>query len=685
MNARDPRYDILLEPVRIGPVTAPNRFYQVPHCTGMGHRYPQAEAAFRGVKAEGGWGVVCTQEAEIHPSADLSPANEARIWDDADVERLRLVVDAVHAHGSLAGIQLAHGGLHAANRYSRAVSLAPSGGPVAGDDPVQARTMRVDDIAEFRRWHRAAARRARDAGFDIVYVYAGHGMTLVQQFLLARFNQRDDAYGGSLANRARLLREVIEDTHDAVGGACAVAVRLAVDELLGDEGMTHDGEAAELIGMLAELPDLWDVNLSDWTNDSQTARFSGEGFQEPYVRFVKDLTTKPVVGVGRFTSPDTMARMVRDGVLDLVGAARPSIADPFLPRKIARGDHDDIRECIGCNVCTAGDNTNVPMRCTQNPTVGEEWRRGWHPEAIPSLPAPRRVLVVGGGPAGLEAARALVQRGAEVTLAEASAEWGGRVSRESRLPGIAAWARVRDWRLGQLTRAASAALYLESRLTAADVLELGCQDVVVATGAHWRIDGAGRTHRRPLPWLAAAPVVAPEALMDDPAALPEGPVTVYDDDRFYLASLLAERAALTGHATTFVTPAPLVAPWTEHTLERDRIQARLLELGVELVTAHTLAGWHDGAVTLACIHTGRRVEHACAAVVPVTSRRPDDALYQDLVRRQAEWPDHGIEHVTLVGDALAPSTIAGAVHSGHAAARAVGRDPDLTTAFRREA
>src|SRR5258708_16734096 len=141
------------------------------------------------------------------------------------------------------------------------------------------------------------------------------------------------------------------------------------------------------------------------------------------------LPARPVVGVGRFTSPDTMARLVRQGVLDLIGAARPSIADPFLPRKIEEGRIEDIRECIGCNICISGDMTMSPIRCTQNPTMGEEWRRGWHPERIAPKRSDSAILVVGAGPAGLECARALGQRGYRVTLAEASSELGGRVAR----------------------------------------------------------------------------------------------------------------------------------------------------------------------------------------------------------------------------------------------------------------
>ena len=270
----------------------------------------------------------------------------------------------------------------------------------------------------------------------------------------------------------RLLRELLEDTKDAVGDRCAVAVRFATEEFLGPSGVER-AEAQDIVGMLAELPDLWDVNVAAWYNDSVPSRFAQEGAQEPFVAFVKKLTGKPVVGVGRFTSPDTMVSQIRRGVLDLIGCARPSIADPFLPRKVEEGRVDDIRECIGCNVCVSGDMTISPIRCTQNPTMGEEWRKDWHPERIAPARSAARVLVVGAGPAGLETARALGQRGYRVTLAEARKELGGRVTREARLPGLAEWARVRDWRVGQLGKLPNVEVYRDSALTGQDVLDFG--------------------------------------------------------------------------------------------------------------------------------------------------------------------------------------------------------------------
>ena len=421
---RDPRYDILFEPVQIGPVTSRNRFYQVPHCNGMGHVYPHGEACQRGLKAEGGWGVVSTQEVEIHPSSEWSPYIEGRLWDDGDMKRLGLMVDAVHRHDSLAAIEITHNGHASANLYSRLPAMGVSAMMFDTDEPAQAFAMTRRDIANVRRWHRKAALRARDIGFDIVYVYAAHDLALPFHFISRRRNQRTDEYGGSLENRVRFLRELLDDTKDAVGDRCGIAVRFAVDELAGEDSVSVQNEGREVVEMLAELPDLWDVNISDWANDSISARFGEEGGQEKYTAFVKQVTGKPVVGVGRFTSPDTMVSQIKRGVLDMIGAARPSIADPFLPHKIETGRVEDIRECIGCNICVSGDMTVRPIRCTQNPTMGEEYRRDWHPEKIDPASGDSSILIVGGGPAGLEAAMSLGRRGYRVTLAEAAAQAG---------------------------------------------------------------------------------------------------------------------------------------------------------------------------------------------------------------------------------------------------------------------
>lgn len=680
MSATD-RYSVLFEPVKIGPVVARNRFYQVPHCNGMGHVRPRAEAVMRGIKAEGGWAVVSNQETEIHPTSDLGPYAEGRLWDARDIPALRLMTEAVHDKGSLAAVELVHNGGHALNQLTRAPILAPSDAAVENLIPKQARAMDKSDIRDLRRWHREAAIRARDAGFDIIYVYAGHNMTIAQHFMLPHMNQRSDEYGGSLENRVRLTRELLEETRDAVGDTCAVAFRFAVDEMLGADGMQAVEEGRAVVELLSDLPDLWDVNVAAWANDSATTRFQlQDGYQNDYISFVKQVTNKPVVGVGRLTSPDMMVSMVKKGIVDFIGAARPSIADPFLPKKIAEGRIDEIRECIGCNICVSADTQGIPIRCTQNPTMGEEWRRGWHPEKIAPKKTAQDVLVVGAGPAGLECAMQLSRRGYSVTLADASGEPGGRVLRESRLPGLSAWMRVADHRLHFLRQDSNVQMFLQSELTADDVVELGMKHVFVATGSKWRRDGVGRsTHRNPPMIDGSAKVFTPDDIMQ--GNLPDnGPVVVYDDDQIYLAGVLAERLIQEGFEVHFVTPSSMVSPFTQYTLEQERVQARLIELGVNLHLNQTLKAHSGSSMTLSCTYSGRETNLRAKAALLVTERVRETALYDALQARG------GFETLELIGDAAAPSLIADAVHSGHMAARNFERDASAVEAewFRRE-
>jgi len=662
---RDPRYDILFEPVQIGPVTARNRFYQVPHCNGMGYRDPSGEAYMRRVKAEGGWAVVCTEQVEIHPTSDIGPFIELRIWDEQDLPALARIADMIHQGGALAGIELAHNGLNSPNLISREVPLAPQNLPVVSwyYDPVQARAMTKSDIADMRRWHRDAVRRSIEVGYDIVYAYAGHAMGGLHHFLSRRYNNRTDEYGGSLTNRVRFLREVLEDAREEADGKAAIACRITVDELLGDDGITR-AEIEDVIGMLGELPDLWDFVLGSWEDDSVTSRFGPEAGQEPYVRGLKALTTKPVVGVGRFTSPDMMVHQITSGVMDLIGAARPSIADPFLPRKIERGDLEDIRECIGCNICVSGDFTQSPIRCTQNPTMGEEFRRGWHPEHIRAKSSDAHVLVVGAGPAGLESARALGRRGYTVSLAEATRAVGGRVKRESALPGLSAWIRVVDYRVQQISKLDNVDLFMQSEMTVDDIMGNDFHHVLITTGAHWRSDGVGRWHTHPIDIADNADVLNPDSIMA--GARPRGArVVIFDDDHYYMGGVVAELLAAEGFDVTLITPAPHVSQWTVNTLEVQRIRARIIRAGIAVHTNTALTRITGDGIGTACVFTGDESHLAADSVVLVTARLPENALYDALMARESEWESSGIRSVRAVGDAWAPSTIAAAVYAGH--------------------
>jgi dimethylamine/trimethylamine dehydrogenase len=669
----EPRYEELFEPLQIGPVTAKNRFYQVPHCTGMGHALPRTLAAMRAMKAEGGWGVVCTEYCSINPTSDDHPHPFAAVWDDGDLANLAAMADQVHAHGALAGIELWHGGSYVSNLATRLPSIGVRSMP-SRTEPIQSQRMDRSDIRALRQWHRAAATRARLAGFDIIYVYPTHGY-LLAEFLSRSLNDRSDEYGGTLANRVRLVRELIEETRDAVGDRCAVAVRFSADGH-GEAHLSAD-EARDILGMIGELPDLWDLVVSDYYGEEMaTSRFAREASFEDRVAYVKRITSKPVVSVGRFTSPDTMVRQIRSGILDFIGAARPSIADPFLPTKIREDRIDDIRECIGCNICYAYNYRGAAIRCTQNPTMGEEWRRGWHPEHVPAGHG-GSVLIVGAGPAGLEAAHILGKRGYTVALADAAAEPGGRVTLESRLPGLAEWARVRDYRLGQIRGMPNVSMYLGHALSAAEVREFGADHVLIATGARWRRNGVGRCHANPIPGLNSGSVLTPDDLMR--GARPQGKVTVFDDDHYYMGPVLAGMLASTGALVTYVTAEGKAGHWSQYTGEQERTQQQMLELGIEIIVNTAVDGFDGEFVYLACVYSGRKHLRAASTLVLVTSREPSDALYRELVSLESESIDLKIQRI---GDCRQPALIVHAVYAGHKAARELGEVPEHLAAKR---
>src|SRR5262245_45078321 len=693
----DPRHAILFEPVRIGPKTLPNRFYQVPHASGFGSIKPRTQAAFRAIKAEGGWGGVCVEYAPVSRDADEVPAVAANVWDDDDARALALTAEAVHAHGALAGLELYHGGASSLNGESRAARIAPSQLASELRFASLAREMTAADIARVQREWVEAARRGRDAGFDIVYVYGAHGY-LFTQFMSPVTNRRTDGYGGDVAGRGRLWLETLQAVRSAVGGDCAIATRICVHGADGLPGIEID-ETLELVKMADDLVDLWDLTVGSWPEDSGTSRYYPEGHERPWTHRVREVTAKPIVAVGRYSSPDLMAEVIRSGAVDLIGAARQAIADPFLPRKIAEGRLDEIRECTGSNVCILREEAVNHIGCVQNATAGEEYRRGWHPEVFSrAANADLAVLVVGAGPAGMECAVVLGRRGfSAVHLVEAEAEIGGRLRWTRRLPTLGDWGRITDWRAVQLAKLPGVEVITGHRLRAADVLEYGAEVVVIATGSSWRGDGTQPGYPGPMP--GAGPSL-PHVLTPEQVCAGQRPpgrrVVVYDTDGYYVGPGVAELLAADGYEVTIVTTFAVLSPVSDETLEGDMLRAHLHRAGIRVAHATTIteikpgpgpAPGGDGGPWTVAGHDrhGDPWSAGCDAVVLVTQQASDDALYRELTGDPEALAAAGIAAVYRIGDAVAPRLLSEAVFDGHRLAREIDSpDPATPLPYHRE-
>ena len=694
--ARDPRYDVLFESVSIGPKTARNRFFQTAHCAGPGSERPGAQAALRGMKAEGGWAVVFTEYCSIHPESDEYPYTSARIWDDGDVRNLGHLCDVAHRHGSLAGVQLWYSGGHAPCLESREIGRSPTQfqSNMFATRTVYGQQMDEDDIRAVVNMYVEAGRRAAQAGFDLLEVSAGDD-TVPIQFLEPRYNRRTDRYGGSLENRARFILEVLTALKRNFGASCAITARFEMDTLHGPEGVEANEDGLRLLELFRKegVVDLVALKIGDyaeWGEDAGASRFRKSGWVTPFIRQGKSVLGPGirVVGNGRFTSPDDMVKLVSSQVLDFIGGARPSIADPFLPRKIEEGRLEDIRECIGCNICVSKFNQVGQIMCTQNQTVGEEYRRGWHPERFTKTREPGSVLVIGGGPAGMECARVLGERGYTVHLREAESELGGHWRWVTRLPRLNEWDRVITYRQVQLSKLRNVQVHLNVRkMSADDALSYGADRIVIATGSHWCTDGTGPGFG-PIPGANAAlpHCLTPEQIMSG-KPVPGTRVLVLDAEGHFVGIAIAEMLADQGKEVSYVCDASEIAEYGVFTLEAANNKRMMFEKRIRSYRNHWLADIAPGKVTLTYLYrfgpdllapesgrlprrdNGRDFELPIDAVVLVTSRVSNDALYRELRARKQEWAVNEVQEVFRIGDCKAPMQAGQAMWDGHRLAR----------------
>ena len=712
-NGPKGKFDILFQPIKIGPKVLKNRFYQVPHCIGAGSDRPGFPS--RASLSQGRGRMGCDEHRVLlhPPEFDDVHRVSARLWDEGDVRNLSAMTKEIHKWDALAGVELWYGGAHAPCMETRATARGPSQYASEFETLTYCHEMDQADINRVQEFYVEAARRARDAGFDIIYCYGAHSY-LPLQFLSRYYNKRTDKYGGSFENRARFWIETLEKMRKAVGSDCAIATRFAVDTLMGEEGVEIERDGVKFVELADDLVDLWDVNVGDiaeWGEDAGPSRFYRQGHQLTWQKFVKQISKKCVLGVGRFTDPEKMVEVIRNGELDVIGAARPSIADPFLPQKIKEGRLDDIRTCIGCNVCISRwEIGGPPMICTQNATAGEEFRRGWHPEKFPKRGSDDSILVVGAGPAGSECARVLLERGYVVHLVDSAEKIGGYVNEVATLPGLGEWSYHRDYREVQLAKLIkknrdSQIALGGKRLGVDDVFKYGADKVVIATGAHWNADGENCLTHAAVPGLEGTPranVLTPEDVIRGTKSIGKK-VLILNADAYYMAPSLAQKLAQAGHEVTVATGVEL-GRYMHFTLEFPNMHRMLHELHINVIPDVWASRVEDHRIELYNIWgdgyqrqylgPGKLPRKANTShkwyefdtLVVVSGRTSDDALYRALKNRQSEWATHGIKGVYVIGDAWAPKLIADATFDGQRLAREIEeKNPQEAKPYRREA
>jgi len=427
----NPNYPHLFSPVKVGNLTLKSRLLASPiSLFDLGltkeHRHTVNDFFFYKLRAAGGAAMVTVGDSPVHPTGNTEGRNTPKvmIYMRESIPLLCDITDEIHRYGAIANIELNHNGLRSAfpgfDGWSADEFVRDNGGKVHAMDEAM--------IAEVAEHFGIAAENAKIAGFDMVMVHAAHGW-LLGQFLSPTFNHRTDRFGGSLENRARFLFMVIDSIRRHCGRGFPIEVRISGAEVVPeDKPHITIEESIALAKMLDGKIDLLHVsagtdNFDAGTMISHPSMFSPHGVNVTYAQQIKPHVKMPVVTVGSLTNPEEMEEIIASGKADMVAVGRSLIADPFLPEKARHGQGEDIRPCLRCYQCLGVGEWNGGVRCSVNPLIGRAWEAFYPP--APS--APKKVLIAGGGPAGMQAALTAAERGHEVILCEKEGVLGGTI------------------------------------------------------------------------------------------------------------------------------------------------------------------------------------------------------------------------------------------------------------------
>lgn len=646
----------LFSPIDLGPVRLKNRVMRVATTTNLAQegKVRDRMLAFYRRAAEGGSGVLVSEAVRLHPSEGVVP-NAIPLFDRSALPGLRRISDAVHQEGAAFLMQLNHGGRqHLGRRVGTLIAPSAIPCPRSGGTPHALTTREVEEMVEF---FVAAAVNGRDAGADGVEVHGAQGH-LIGQFVSPFTNVREDRYGGSFENRMRFPREILQGVRQRLGRHAVVGYRLAVEEFTpGGVGIEEACEVASLLVRegLVDYLSLSQGNFNTIDTHLPDRHWPILAYRDVQRRIKEAVGECVVVQSTRIQTPEQAEDVIASGDGDMVGLCRAIIVDPAWPEKARTGRAAEIRRCIACNQCWDWISAGEPIGCATNPEAGRE-----HLFRHASRATRQRVVVVGGGPAGLEAARVASGRGHDVVLFERSHRLGGKVADAHRLPNNSELRHVTDFLVGAVERN-GVDVRLGRAADTADVLAERPYAVVVACGAE-----------------PVAPTVAGDGSM--PVLTACGPddlkrvaslgrnLVLMDEDGYFWGAAIAEAAA--GLATSYGLRLTLATRFFEHFRELPMVSRiatlrTLDETGVTLRTSAFVARAERGAAILKHYLTGREERLPdTAAILWVGAQEARSGL-------AAQLKAGGLDRTYLVGDAYAPRRIPAALVEAHTVARAI--------------
>ena len=668
--------DHVFRPITVNKTEFRNRVVRSAHGTGLGRgEVNDTLIAYHEARARGGVAMSILEASSVHP---ISGLGGVAAYSDAMIPGYRRLAEATHRHGMVMMQQLIHVGAHAAPADG-SPPWAPSAIPSVrhlrmsegqGDIPLEMTQEMIDEtIAAYA----AAARRAQEGGLDGVEMHYGHSF-LIMQFLSATTNRRTDKYGGSPENRRRFGKEVAAAIREATSPDFIIGARLSGREGVPGGLEPEDCKEIALDLEATGLVDLFSISTAGYLDFDRLIGGMHEKheYELPWSAPASRALSKPTFVVGRILTLAEADALIARGDADMVSMIRATIADPEIVRKTQEGHPDDVRPCLGCNQGCIGGSTGPLMQfgCVVNVGAGQELRYG--DDKIAMAGEGKRVLVAGGGPAGLEAARVAALRGHHVTLCEASDSLGGQVKLARKAPTRDEFGKDIDWCEAQL-RKLEVDIRLDTRVDR-DLIDTEMPDaVIVATGSVPRRDGfqAARP-ASPVEGMDRDNVFTSWEVMSDEAETGDS-VLVFDDVGHYEAIAVAEYLLEKGVAVTFATAYTSVGPQTVGALMRDPALRRLTDhrSGFTLVPRVQLAAIGDGTVTVRSLDSGQDYEYAADSAVVLSGNVANRSLANALDGYEGE--------VVVVGDAVAPRRIERAVHDGHYAALRIGEEESATS------